>query len=88
MVQDLWNEGKLAEINDYCRCDVLDTYFAFLRTMVMLGQLKLDDEQRRIVQDIKDWLTERASTIPIYASYLQGWGTWTNPWKVEQATEA
>ena len=25
MVQDLYNEGQLAEINDYCRCDVLDT---------------------------------------------------------------
>jgi len=43
MVQDLWNEGKVAEINDYCRCDVLDTYFAFLRTMLMLGNLKLDE---------------------------------------------
>ena len=73
MVQDLWNEGKLAEINDYCRCDVLDTYFAFLRTMVLLGNLKLDDEQR-IVQDIKDWLTERASTIPIYAVVSSGLG--------------
>ena len=32
MVQDLYNDGQLAEINDYCRCDVLDTYFVFLRT--------------------------------------------------------
>ena len=24
MVQDLWNEVKLTEINEYCRCDVLD----------------------------------------------------------------
>jgi len=83
MVQDLWNEGKLAEINDYCRCDVLDTYFAFLRTMVLLGQLKLDDEQR-LVADLKDWLTTRSTTIPSYASYLQGWGTWQNPWRTEQ----
>jgi 3'-5' exonuclease len=82
MVQDLWNEGQLAEINDYCRCDVLDTYFAFLRTMVLLGQLKLDDEQR-LVQSVKDWLSERHESIPAYASYLQGWGTWHNPWKPE-----
>ena len=40
MVQDLWNDGRLAEINDYCRCDVLDTYFVFLRSMVLLGQLQ------------------------------------------------
>jgi len=84
MVQDLWNEGKLSEINDYCRCDVLDTYFAFLRTMVLLGQLKLDDEQR-LVQDIKGWLTERSSSIAAYASYLQGWGTWQNPWRASES---
>ena len=35
MVQDLYQAGKLAEISDYCRCDVLDTYFVFLRTAVM-----------------------------------------------------
>jgi predicted PolB exonuclease-like 3'-5' exonuclease len=79
MVQDLWNEGKLAEINDYCRCDVLDTYFAFLRTMVMLGNLKLDDEQR-LVGQMKDFLGERATAIPAYAAYLKQWGDWSSPW--------
>jgi predicted PolB exonuclease-like 3'-5' exonuclease len=86
MVQDLWNEGKLTEINDYCRCDVLDTYFAFLRTMVLLGQLKLDDEQR-LVQEVKGWLMERAAVIPAYAAYLDGWGTWMNPWQAEPAPQ-
>lgn len=79
MVQDLYNEGKLREINDYCRCDVLDTYFAFLRTMVLTGQLQLADEQR-IVAAAKDWLHERTPLHPIYASYLSRWGNWTNPW--------
>lgn len=83
MVQDLWNEGKLAEINDYCRCDVLDTYFAFLRTMVMLGNLKLDDEQR-LVGDVREFLSQRAATIPAYAAYLQQWGDWKSPWEAEE----
>src|SRR5207244_1363916 len=61
MVQDLWNEVKLTEINEYCRCDVLDTYFAFLRTMVLLGNLKLDDEQR-LGGEVKDFLSKRATT--------------------------
>ena len=86
MVQDLWNEGKLAEINDYCRCDVLDTYFAFLRTMVMLGNLKLDDEQR-LVGDVREFLSQRAATIPAYAAYLKQWGDWTSPWQTEAATQ-
>jgi len=84
MVQDLWNEGKIAEINDYCRCDVLDTYFAFLRTMVLLGNLKLDDEQR-LVDEVYEYLSQRATTIPAYASYLQQWGNWVNPWKTENS---
>ena len=42
MVQDLFDAGRLAEINDYCRCDVLDTYFVFLRTRVLFGEISLD----------------------------------------------
>jgi predicted PolB exonuclease-like 3'-5' exonuclease len=82
MVQDLWNEGRLAEINDYCRCDVLDTYFALLRTMVLLGQLALADEQV-LVERANAWLTERAAQSAAYAMYLKNWGTWRNPWEAE-----
>jgi predicted PolB exonuclease-like 3'-5' exonuclease len=80
MVQDLWNDGKLAQINDYCRCDVLDTYFVFLRAMVIMGQLKLSDEQR-IVQEAKEWLEQRSSGCGAYAAYLDRWGAWMNPWQ-------
>jgi predicted PolB exonuclease-like 3'-5' exonuclease len=86
MVQDLWNDGKLAEINDYCRCDVLDTYFAFLRTQVLLGHLKLDDEHR-LVEAARDYLSQRATTIPSYAAYLQRWGNWANPWQQDAAAQ-
>ena len=50
MVQDLFDAGKLSEIHDYCRCDVLDTYFVFLRTRVLLGRLTLDEEQGIIAE--------------------------------------
>ena len=86
MVQDLWNEGRLAEINDYCRCDVLDTYFAFLRTMVLLGNLKLDEEQR-LVYAAREYLEQRSTTIPAYAAYLGRWGEWVNPWQVTEASQ-
>ena len=79
MVQDLSNEGQLAEINDYCRCDVLDTYFVFLRTMVLLGQLPLDAEQK-IVAETRQWLEERVAERDVYGAYLERWGDWTNPW--------
>ncbi len=83
MVQDMHDEGKLAEINDYCRCDVLDTYFVFLRTRVMLGQLTLDREQA-IVAETKEWLLERAEDSAAYASYLDHWSDWPNPWQLAE----
>ncbi len=79
MVQDLFDEDRLAEINDYCRCDTLDTYFVFLRSQVVVGKLTLDEEQR-LIQEAKGWLTERAERIPAYRTYLERWGDWPDPW--------
>ena len=83
MVQDLFNQGDVAGINDYCRCDVLDTYFVFLRTMVMLGTLTLERE-RDIVAETKEWLSERSATVASYRAYLERWGDWHNPWELKQ----
>ena len=80
MVQDLFYQGKLAEINDYCRCDLLDTYFVFLRTRVLFGQLSLDQEQG-LIAETKTWLTKRADQSEAYQAYLKRWGDWSNPWK-------
>jgi hypothetical protein len=79
MVQDMYDAGRLAEINEYCRCDVLDTYFVFLRTRVLTGQLPLDTEQQIIAQT-KQWLEERAEQVAAYRIYLERWGDWPNPW--------
>jgi len=80
MVQDMFNEGDLTGINDYCRCDVLDTYFVFLRVCVMLGWMTLEDEQRMVWQT-KDWLEGKGSELPVYHTYLRHWGDWKNPWE-------
>lgn len=79
MVQDLYSAGRQREIEDYCRCDVLDTYFVFLRTRVLTGLLTLDAEQR-LVEHTKSWLEARTEEFPIYATYLENWGQWENPW--------
>ncbi len=79
MVQDLYDDGKLDQINDYCRCDVLDTYFVFLRANVMLGRLTVEQE-RDIVEETRQWIAARSSGSPAYANYLQHWGDWQNPW--------
>jgi predicted PolB exonuclease-like 3'-5' exonuclease len=79
MVQDMFEQGKLAEINDYCRCDVLDTYFVFLRSRVLQGQLSLDEEHG-LIGDAKEWLIKQSQKISAYQSYLTKWGDWANPW--------
>lgn len=80
MVQDLYNSGKLQEINDYCRCDVLDTYFVFLRSRVLVGQMDLPTEQER-VRETKAWVEARAENDKAYQLYLERWGDWVNPWE-------
>lgn len=85
MVQDLYDAGKLQQINDYCRCDVLDTYFVFLRTRVIAGAINLAEEQKLIAQ-AKSWLQERAASTPAYQTYLEKWGDWENPWNAAPAT--
>jgi 3'-5' exonuclease len=84
MVQDLYDEGKLQAINDYCRCDVLDTYFVFLRSAVLMGWLTLEKEQL-VVDHAREWLASRAGETPIYAEYLNQWQDWENPWTESSA---
>lgn len=79
MVQDMYHDGRLADINDYCRCDVLDTYFVFLRSRVIVGELTLAGEQK-LVDHAHAWLTEQSQRIAAYNAYLTTWGDWNNPW--------
>ena len=71
-VQDLYYDGHADQINDYCRCDVLDTYFVFLRSRVVMGRLTLDDE-RELTELVRQMLTEQADEQPAYRHYLQSW---------------
>lgn len=77
-VQDMYHAGQVQEINDYCRCDVLDTYFVFLRSRVLLGKMKLEEEQQ-LVNEAHAWLTERADATLAYRHYLSHWGEWHPP---------
>ena len=75
-VAALYAEGKLKEINDYCLHDVLDTYFVFLRTRVLTGELSLEQENA-IVEDTRSWLEERVGETPALEVYLENFGVWT-----------
>lgn len=84
MVQSLYDQGKIADINEYCRCDVLDTYFVFLRVAMLMGKLSLTDEQSR-VRSAKQLIESQADEHPAYRRYLEQWGDWQNPWQDEKA---
>lgn len=75
MVEDLYANGKVEEINDYCLCDVLDTYFVFLRTRVLAGFLTIEREQE-IVADVKSFIQEEAKENIALENYLENWGDW------------
>jgi len=79
MVQDMYNEGRIDEINDYCRCDVLDTYFVFLRCQVLTGQITLEEEFV-LVAETKAWIEDRVDESDAYAAYIEHWADWVNPW--------
>jgi len=79
MVQDLWDAGKAAEIHDYCRGDVLDTYFIFLRSRVLAGDIDLKREHA-LIESTREWIEGQAAKCPGLARYLEAWGDWKSPW--------
>lgn len=70
--------GKIQEINDYCMFDTLDTYFVFLRTRILTGEITLDQE-KELVAASKSWMETKVSDLPALRHYLDSWGDWT-PW--------
>ncbi len=68
----MYFDGRVEEINDYCRCDVLDTYFVFLRSRVLIGRLTADEEQD-LVQMTHAMLQDQADENPAFRHYLEHW---------------
>lgn len=71
-VYGMYREGKLQEINDYCMFDTLDTYFVFLRTRIMTGDLTLDQELE-IVGHAREFLQSKMNDLPALTQYLRNW---------------
>lgn len=69
-VHELYKRGMLREISDYCMHDVLDTYFVFLRTRVMLGDLTVLQEFDIIKNAIR-FIENKREQIPALNKYLE-----------------
>jgi 3'-5' exonuclease len=53
MVQQLWQEGRLGDIHRYCRHDVIQTYFLFLRVELMRGRMTPEQYEHAQGQSVK-----------------------------------
>ena len=82
-VQSYYDRGDLKAISDYCRCDVLDTYFVFLRSMVMTGKIELQDETK-LIAVAKQWIESQQGTCQACTDYLDKWDEWQNPWQFDE----
>jgi len=51
-VQQLWQEGRLGDIDRYCRHDVIQTYFLFLRVELLRGRLTPEQYERALLQTV------------------------------------
>ncbi len=78
MVQQLWDDGEKTRIDNYCMCDVLDTYFVFLRTRVLGGDLTLEYEHK-LVEKARAWIEKAAAENPALTEYLAHFKFWNKP---------
>jgi predicted PolB exonuclease-like 3'-5' exonuclease len=70
LVAGLWREGKKNLVASYCVCDVLDTYFVFLRTRVLTGNISCEDETR-IEAHARSVIEDLAFDDPTIEDYLK-----------------
>jgi predicted PolB exonuclease-like 3'-5' exonuclease len=68
----MYRDGRLQEINDYCLCDTLDTYFVFLRTRVLTGDLT-PEQEHDLTEKARRFLELRAAEVPALRGYLDKW---------------
>jgi 3'-5' exonuclease len=78
MVQELYDKGERFRIDDYCLSDVMDTYFIFLRAMVLMGQLTLPRE-KELVDAAKGKIEEHSAKEGTFKTYLEAFGYWESP---------
>lgn len=71
-VYEMIQNGRVHSVNEYCSFDVLDTYFVFLRTRVLTGEVTLEDEEK-LRLDAKAWLRKEAEVQTHLHRYLSYW---------------
>lgn len=74
-VQELYDNKKIFEIEDYCLGDVLDTYFIFLRWKVVRGNLSLEQE-KSLVERALETIKKHSKETGTLTTYLDNFKFW------------
>jgi len=77
-VYEMYRAGRYQEINDYCMFDTLDTYFVFLRTRILTGDVT-PEQEAELVAKAKKTLAAQTRDLPALKQYLDHWTDW-QPW--------
>ena len=77
-VYEMYRAGRYQDINDYCMFDTLDTYFVFLRTRILTGDVT-PEQEAELVAKAKKTLAAQTGDLPALKHYLDQWTEW-QPW--------
>lgn len=72
-VAEMYDNGQLQEIKDYCETDVLNTYLVYLRLMQHQGRISTANYNKALADAIH-YLEEHSSARPHLAEFLTAWG--------------
>ncbi len=71
-VSELFDNGKIKEIRDYCETDVLNTYLVYLRFMQHRGDISKDDYNKS-VGEILSLIDNEKDKRPHLGEFFEAW---------------
>ncbi|MCE3232449.1 MAG: uncharacterized protein K0R98_706 [Rickettsiaceae bacterium] len=71
-VSQMYDEGKIKEIRDYCETDVLNTYLVYLRYMQHRGEITKDSYNRSIAE-VLSMLDNEKESRPHLEEFFMAW---------------
>ncbi len=72
-VKELYEEGRITEIRDYCETDVLNTYLVYLRHKLHTADLTKETYNRAISEVIAFIDADKAAR-PYLGEFMEAWG--------------
>jgi predicted PolB exonuclease-like 3'-5' exonuclease len=76
-VAEMFDNGEIGAIRDYCETDVLNTYLVYLRTQLHRGIVDLDG-YNRAVADVISLIEAEGAERPHLNAFMEAWGAACN----------